>query len=139
MSTTYISASLRREVIERSGGCCEYCRIASADQFFAFERDHIIAEKHGGPTLATNLCYSCPDCNAYKGSDIASVDWEHDERVISLFHPRKQKWHEHFSIDYDTGYIEPLTPSGKVTVVLLRLNDPERNLLIRAGRYPCSP
>jgi hypothetical protein len=48
MSVTYISPQLRRAVIERAGNCCEYCRISQDDQFFAFEIDHIIAEKHGG-------------------------------------------------------------------------------------------
>lgn len=41
MSTTYISAALRREVIERAGSCCEYCRLAQEDVFFSFQIDHI--------------------------------------------------------------------------------------------------
>jgi hypothetical protein len=36
---SYVSAQLRREVIERAGNCCEYCRISQEDQFFAFEID----------------------------------------------------------------------------------------------------
>jgi hypothetical protein len=36
--------------------------------------DHIIAEKHGGQTLAENLALSCSLCNQAKGSDIASID-----------------------------------------------------------------
>ena len=73
---SYVSAQLRREVTDRAGNCCEYCRISQEDQFFAFEIDHIIAEKHGGPTVGDNLCLSCPECNAFKGSDIASIDWK---------------------------------------------------------------
>jgi hypothetical protein len=53
--TTYVNTQLRQEVIERAGHCCEYCRINQEDQFFAFEIDHIIAEKHGGPTVTENL------------------------------------------------------------------------------------
>ena len=30
MSTTYISAVMRREVLERAGNCCEYCRLSQA-------------------------------------------------------------------------------------------------------------
>ncbi|MEO0564631.1 MAG: HNH endonuclease signature motif containing protein, partial [Chloroflexota bacterium] len=56
MSTTYISASLRREVIQRARNCCEYCLISQDDMLFSFEIDHIIAEKHGGPTISENLC-----------------------------------------------------------------------------------
>jgi 5-methylcytosine-specific restriction endonuclease McrA len=88
MSTTYISADLRREVTTRASNCCEYCHISQEDQFFSFEIDHIISEKHGGATTSDNLCLSCPDCNAYKGSDIASVDCEDGETITGLFHPR---------------------------------------------------
>jgi hypothetical protein len=73
---SYVNAQLRGEIIERAGNCCEYCGISQEDQLFAFEIDPIIAEKHGGPTVSDNLCLSCPDCNAYKGSDIASIDWK---------------------------------------------------------------
>jgi hypothetical protein len=97
--SSYISAQLRREVIERAENCCEYCRISQEDQFFAFEIDHIIAEKHGGATVSENLCLSCPECNAFKGSDIASIDWNHGEQVTQLFHPRKQVWESHFKLD----------------------------------------
>ncbi len=141
MSLTYISAALRREVIERAGNCCEYCRIAQEDMFFAFEIDHIIAEKHGGPTRSDNLCLSCPECNAFKGSDVASVDWAENAAVIPLYHPRQQVWAEHFWLASETGRIEARTPQGRVTAFLLHLNDEERivdrKLLIEAGRYPC--
>lgn len=141
MSRTYISVGLRREVIERAGNCCEYCRISQEDIFFAFEIDHIIAEKHKGATRIDNLCLSCPDCNAFKGSDIASVDWDDDANIIRLYHPRLHVWDNHFELDYKTGHIEAITPIGRVTVFLLNINDPERikdrQLLIDAQRYPC--
>lgn len=140
MSTTYISAALRREVIERAGNCCEYCRIAQADIFFAFEVDHIIAEKHGGPTQSDNLCLSCPDCNAYKGSDVASVDWENAGAIVPLYHPRRHIWNDHFRWE-PNGIIEPRSATGRVTIALLRLNDPDRvvdrKLLLDEDRYPC--
>lgn len=139
----HINASLRREVIERAGNCCEYCRISQADQFFTFEIDHIIAEKHRGPTHSNNLCLSCPDCNAFKGSDISSIDWDGDQRLTPLFNPRNQAWADHFRVDWATGVIDPLTPEGRVTIFLLHLNDAERatdrKLLIDAALYPCAP
>lgn len=141
MSGTYISPQLRRAVIKRAGDCCEYCRISQADQFFAFEIDHIIAEKHGGQTLIENLCLSCPDCNTFKGSDIASIDWEAGETLTRLYNPRQDAWDAHFRIDVATGRIEAQTAVGRVTAYLLRLNDrdrmTDRKLLIDAGRYPC--
>lgn len=85
--------------------------------------DHIVAEKHGGKTEAENLANSCILCNQRKGSDLASIDPE-TGAVVPLFHPRRDSWADHFRLM--GGRIEPLTPAGRVTVTLLRLNDPER-------------
>lgn len=136
---TYISAELRRLVVERAGDCCEYCRMDTADRLLPFEIDHIIAEKHGGSTEADNLCLACFRCNGFKGSDIASADPITGEATF-LFHPRKQKWEDHFQLN--GAVIEPLTPEGRVTVLILRLNAPvqiaQRTALIAEDRYPCS-
>jgi hypothetical protein len=135
---TYISAELRRLVIERAAGCCEYCRMRVADRLLPFEIDHVIAEKHGGATVADNFCLSCFRCNGFKGSDIASADPE-TGRATFLFNPRTQRWEEHFRLK--GAMIEPLTPEGQVTVFLLRLNAPiqieQRTLLIPQDLYPC--
>lgn len=88
MSVTYISASLRREVIDRAGGCCEYCLADTRNGVVDFAIDHVIAEKHGGPTQSDNLCLSCYWCNSFKGSDISSVDWGADGAIVPLFNPR---------------------------------------------------
>jgi hypothetical protein len=135
---TYISAELRRQVIERAGNCCEYCLLSQEDNLFAFHVDHIISEKHGGVTAAENLCLSCPDCNTYKGSDIGSFDRATDT-FTPLFNPRRQQWDTHFRLN--NARIEPKTPEGRVTVFLLRLNSDmkvaERTSLMDIGRYPC--
>ena len=55
MSVTYITAELRRLVVARSEGICEYCLIAEDDTFYGCEADHIISEKHGGSTNPDNL------------------------------------------------------------------------------------
>jgi 5-methylcytosine-specific restriction endonuclease McrA len=81
--TTVIPASLRREIIKRANGCCEYCLVHRDDRLLPYHIDHIIAEKHGGQTISENLCLSCYLCNRYKGSDVASVDWSNDGEVIS--------------------------------------------------------
>jgi hypothetical protein len=130
---------LRREVIERAGHCCEYCRISEIDRPINFAIDHIIAEKHGGETASHNLCLSCYWCNSYKGSDISSVDWSSGGQIVPLYNPRQQKWDDHFKLD--GARIEPVTVNGRVTVFLLRLNAPERieerELLLMLGEYPC--
>ena len=139
MSKAYISVALRHEVIDRAGGCCEYCLSDTTDRGVDFAIDHIIAEKHGGATQSDNLCLSCYWCNSYKGSDLSSVDWDHDKAIVPLFNPRLQQWNEHFSLD---GLrIVPKTAIGRVTVFLLQMNAPqrikERRLLIALGSYPC--
>ena len=135
---TYISAELRRLVYERANGCCEYCRMNVADRLLPYEIDHIISEKHGGATDADNLCLACYRCNGYKGSDIASSDPDTGAATY-LFHPRRQNWIDHFKLD--ASLLKPLTPEGRVTVFLLRLNAPiqveQRRELISEGRYPC--
>jgi len=135
---TYIPPALRRLVVERAGGCCEYCRLRQEDKLITFEIDHIIAEKHRGKTEADNLCLSCYQCNSYKGSDIASADPQTGNATF-LFNPRRQNWTDHFR--YSGAVIVPLTPEGRVTEFLLQLNDPrriaERELLMGIGHYPC--
>lgn len=136
--TSYISAALRRLVIERADGCCEYCLLHERAIFFAFEIDHIIAEKHNGTTVSDNLCLSCPDCNRLKGTDIGSIDRE-THTLTPLFNPRTQTWGAHFRLN--GVVIEPLSPIGRVTVRLLQMNSVERlqdrEIYTRIGVYPC--
>lgn len=133
---TYIGEPLRRQVVQRAQNHCEYCHVHQDNRFYAHEIDHIYAEKHGGATEFENLCLACSECNRYKGSDLCSFDTVTD-KVVPLFHPRRDHWDEHFKLD--DGYIRALTPSGRVTARLLHFNDPEtvdrRRMLIQAGRY----
>lgn len=76
MSRSYVTVALRRLVYERAAGHCEYCLIAEAVFWLTHHVDHIIAEQHGGLTIAHNLALACIDCNRDKGANIASVDWE---------------------------------------------------------------
>lgn len=134
MSTAYIPSALRRLVYERAGGRCEYCRVPETAVFAAHEIDHIISEKHEGPTEAENLALCCALCNQHKGSDIASID-PATNQIAPLFHPRHERWQDHFMLR--EAQIIPLTSSGRVTVRLLQFNHPdrleERELLIAAG------
>jgi HNH endonuclease len=136
MSKTYISASLRRIVFDRAQGKCEYCLLPEPLSISAHHVDHIIAEKHKGKTEPENLALSCSTCNYAKGSDIASIDPETDE-VIRLYHPRRDRWSEHFQIEPESGMIQPLTAIAQVTADLLQLNQlkrvTERKLWIQAG------
>jgi hypothetical protein len=123
MSPARITASLRKEVRERAGKCCEYCLLAESQAFFPHEPDHLIAHKHAGETTSANLGLACFDCNRFKGSDIAAIDPVSGE-LVALFNPRVQTWSEHFILR--EGLIVPLTPTGRVTEKLLQFNLPRR-------------
>jgi len=73
---SYVPATLRRLVTQRAGEQCEYCRFPQTAALFAFEMEHIIAEKHDGLTVLENLALSCPCCNRFKGTDLGSIDPE---------------------------------------------------------------
>jgi hypothetical protein len=120
---TYIPTTLRRQVIERAGNRCEYCLLPSEVAFFPHEVDHVVAEKHGGATESENLALACWRCNRHKGSDLTSFDPQ-TRQLSSLFNPRMQLWSEHFA--YEGESIIGLTPEGRTTVTLLRLNSEER-------------
>lgn len=135
--TTHIPDVLRREVTNWARQRCEYCRIHQEDRLFAHEIDHIIAEKHGGQSKSDNLSLACAECNRYKSSDICSLDSE-TQTIVPLFHPRLQHWTDHFRAA--DGFIEPLSPTGRVTARLLQFNCLDaidwRRSLIKQGRWP---
>jgi hypothetical protein len=123
-------------VIQRAGERCEYCLIHQDDSLYLHEVDHIIPIKHRGETDAENLCLACLDCNRHKGSDFGSFDPE-TGRITPFFNPRQDTWSDHFRLE--GARIIPLSPEGRVTVFVLKLNDEirvrARQALIAAGRY----
>ena len=91
-----------------------------------FKIDHIVAEKHGGPTVPGNLALACPHCNRYKGPNIAGLDPDTGQ-LVRLFHPRKDFWTEHFA--FDGPHIVGRTAVGRATVHVLAMNAPDLLLL----------
>jgi hypothetical protein len=85
------------------------------------------------------LC--CLRWNLKKGPNIVSTDPEGGSayRIVALFHPRRQRWREHFHLRGD-GRIEGLMPEGRATVRLLDFNAEERiqlqRLLMQQGWSP---
>lgn len=131
-----VSASLRHLVTERASLRCEYCLLPQMVALHQHELDHIVALQHGGETQAYNLALACFRCNRYKGPNVGSFDPE-TGILVPLFNPRTQHWATHFALE--GALIRPLTPEGRVTVTLLRLNEAdrvaERQLLLRVGCY----
>jgi len=119
-----MDASLRELVRRRAAHRCEYCRLPqAAAPFLTFHIEHIRARQHGGDDDLSNLALACPDCNAYKGPNLTSIDPE-TAQVVALFNPRQDVWSDHFSLEGPT--ILARTPTGRATVRLLSMNEPSR-------------
>jgi hypothetical protein len=101
--------------------------------------DHIIPQAAGGPTTEDNLWLACSRCNQYKGIQTHSRDPQTGEQA-PLFNPRRQVWNEHFEWSEDGTRILGKTPSGRATVVALKMNNSEivvaRRLWVSAGWWP---
>ena len=73
----------------------------------------------------------------FEGSDLTTFD-PLSNALVPLFNPRRYTWSEHFILQ--DASIVGLTPIGRATVVLLKLNASTRLLhrrtLIAQGRYP---
>ena len=131
--------SLREQVRQRAHGRCEYCQMAEEFDPSPFHTDHIIAQKHRGPTVPNNLAWSCYACNNQKQCDIAGLDPQgSSDEVVRLFHPRKDHWHEHF--EWLGPALKGRTAIGRVTVYVLGINLPHRvafrQFLIREVVFP---
>ncbi len=134
---SYVPAELRRSVADRADHLCEYCLVHEEDRGFGCQVDHIISEKHGGATDASNLAYACAPCNRAKGSNVGSIA-QQTGVFVRLYNPRTDKWNEHFRLD---GLrIVGLSEIGEVTAKTLKLNDDdrllEREVLRAKNRYP---
>lgn len=123
MNAARVTPELRRAVQERAGDRCEHCLTPGLLTFLPLQVDHIVAQKHAGETVAENLALCCAVCNQHKGSDLTSIDPDSGE-LTRLYHPRRDKWEEHF--EFRGLFIAPKSATGRVTVRLLQFNAPER-------------
>jgi hypothetical protein len=103
------------------------------------EIEHIIPESVGGPTMRENLWLACHRCNEYKGDRTEAADPLTGE-YVTLFNPRTQHWHDHFAWGPDGTLVVGLTPCGRATVEVLRLNNEyvveARRFWVEAGWHP---
>lgn len=115
-----MNTDLIRQVSERAGSRCEYCRLPSVFHPAPFQIDHIIARQHGGKTELENLALACMHCNRFKGPNVAGLDPDTGE-IVRLFHPRRDSWAEHFV--WNGPELNARTQIGRVTLVVLAIND----------------
>jgi hypothetical protein len=139
MAREYIPVELRRLVIDRAAGACEYCRFPVRFALESMEFDHIQPLSLGGRTESENLAYACHSCNQCKHSRVEGFDSASSSNA-PLYNPRTMVWKNHFSWSEDTTLIIGRTPTGRVTVCLLRLNRSSvinlRTVLRGSGDHP---
>ena len=127
-----------RDLIRRrAGNRCEYCLLRQEHSHLTHHLEHIVAKQHGGPDELTNLALACHRCNLRKGPNLTGID-PLTGAISTLFHPRRDRWQEHFWVD--EMRIEGTTPIGRATVNVLAMNDARRldlrrELLLR-GEFP---
>lgn len=86
--------------------------------------EHILPEALGGPTALDNLWLACYNCNSLK-SDFVTAPDPFTGEVVPLYNPRLQNWQDHFEWSEDGLFILGHTPTGRATVMTLRLNRPD--------------
>jgi hypothetical protein len=128
---------ISRDVEVRAQQRCEYCRMHQALQGATFHVEHILPSSQGGPSDLANLAWACPSCNLHK-SDRTLVPDPDSTLMVPLFHPRNDRWIDHFQ--WDGRRVLGRTPVGRATVFALDLNSPRRLLIRQAeelfGLFP---
>ena len=139
MSKSYISRELRERVRRQAQYRCGYCLTSEVLIGAYMQIDHIVPESLGGSNEESNLWLACSTCNAHKSNRQAALDPVTQE-LAPLFNPREQNWDEHFCWVENGEQIMGLTPTGRATVVALKLNRPmlvqARRRWIKAGWHP---
>jgi hypothetical protein len=118
-----MDAATRRLVRERGGERCEYCQLHQKHAELLHHIEHVIAKQHGGLDGADNLALACHRCNLQKGPNLTGIDPLTGE-VSLLFHPRRDRWAEHFV--FRGAFIGGLSAAGRATIQVLAMNDARR-------------
>lgn len=145
---------VRMVVQARARDACEYCLMPTR---VAFEVDHIIpvgrwreyldgqflGREHAGsrePNHLDNFAWSCSYCNGSKGERVAGRS---GRRLHPLFHPRRERWHEHFLLRDGHLFVVGVTNVSRATESVLDFNSTRpagplaaRHKTIVDGVYP---
>jgi hypothetical protein len=78
--------------------------------------EHVVAKQHGGSDDIDNLALACHRCNLQKGPNLTGID-PVTAAVAPLFHPRRDRWADHFRMR--AVRIEGVSARGRATVQVL--------------------
>jgi hypothetical protein len=130
---------MKRLVGERAGERCEYCRSPAWFVPHPFSIEHVIPRSRGGEGTADNLALSCQGCNNHKYDKVEARD-PATGTVITLYHPRRDRFRDHFAWNDDFTLIVGISPTGRATVAALHLNRDLlvslRRRLVKLGEHP---
>lgn len=111
--------------------------MAFATQSFSVE--HILPRARGGSSELENLALSCQGCNSHKFTKTEGFD-PLTKQTAPLFHPREQRWRDHFTWNEDYTIVLGVTSTGRATVDELYLNRSGllnlRRVLFASGEHP---
>ena len=101
--------------------------------------DHITPRSQQGATNPDNLALACQGCNNHKYTKTQGTDPITGD-LVQLFHPRKQRWQDHFAWNADCALMIGLTATGRATIETLHLNRESvvnlRRVLFAVGQHP---
>jgi 5-methylcytosine-specific restriction endonuclease McrA len=82
--STYISESLKNQIISTDLSRCCYCLTTEANSGIPMTYDHIRPVSKNGETSFDNLCLACRTCNEFKGDYTVAVEngWNLDFSAI---------------------------------------------------------
>jgi HNH endonuclease len=116
-----ITAQQKEFITDRARGCCEYCWSQLKFSPDPFSVEHIIPLSKSGTYDLENLALACQGCNNRKYNHTEAID-PISGQLVPLYHPRQQSWSSHFMWSDDLVAMIGISPSGRATIVRLRLN-----------------
>ncbi|MBW4688059.1 MAG: HNH endonuclease [Komarekiella atlantica HA4396-MV6] len=121
-----VSEQTRRLVRKRAEYLCEYCHSPEYLSPDRFTIDHIMPQSLGGSDELDNLALACHRCNERHYNFTVGTDPK-TQKQVPLFHPRQQKWSEHFIWTKDGIKIVGTTSTGRATSHRFDFNDERRD------------
>jgi hypothetical protein len=136
-----MNTATREAVYQRANHRCEYCQTARRLTGMPLVIDHIVPTSLGGTDSLDNTSAACYRCNEFKGARTHGLDPATGE-LAPLFDPRRDSWLDHFEWANGGTHIVGKTPTGRATVITLRLNNEylveSRQLWLGRGWHPPS-
>ncbi|MCB0060846.1 MAG: HNH endonuclease [Caldilineaceae bacterium] len=111
------------ELRRRFNYACGYCSVTETSVGGELTVDHFQPRIAGGSDDIDNLVYACQRCNSYKHRFWPTEEEAHQGH--HLLHPLRDNLAQHIQLNYTTGKLESLTPTGDFHITLLQLNRPQ--------------